>query len=110
MLACPNKECHIWMHQECIINAALTKAYDQLTNPEEEEKKKKTKTKKKGRAKRVSGVKLAHELSYKLDQSIVKHLSAKMVDEGNQIEITDLASDEVRTEPTKCLKCDARLE
>lgn len=102
MIACPNKDCHIWMHEECIIHDVLTNAYDRITNNEGKQKKK--------GVKRASGGKLAHELDYGQDQPYSKHFSAKIVDNGNLIQITDLSNNKVLTEHIQCLKCDVKLE
>ncbi|KFY90193.1 hypothetical protein V500_05246 [Pseudogymnoascus sp. VKM F-4518 (FW-2643)] len=104
LVACPNKECNIWMHEECIVNDALTKAYKALpANPENPEKKKKRKARK-----RLSVGKLSHDLSYK-DAIYRGRLTGKVEDNGNKIRIIDLINKKISTEALCCLKCSTAL-
>ena len=105
LVACPNKECHIWMHEECIINDALTKAYNALPANLEEKKKKNNK---KGAVKRLTADKLSQDLSYP-DAIYRKRLTGKVIDRGNKICITDLLKKKILTEKLCCLKCSTAL-
>ncbi|KFY08472.1 hypothetical protein V492_06200 [Pseudogymnoascus sp. VKM F-4246] len=104
LVACPNKECHIWMHEECIVNDALTKAFNAL--PADAEKKQKKK--KKGVAKRLSLGKLSQDLSFK-DAAYRRRLTGKIIDNGEKISITDLSDKKTSTESLYCLKCSTAL-
>ena len=104
MLACPNEECHIWIHQECIINDALTKAYNELpANPDDKKKNKKVS------GKRPPGDKLSQDLSYK-DAVYKKLLTGTIIEDGNKISITDLSTNKTWTEKLSCLKCGTAIE
>jgi hypothetical protein len=90
------------MHEECIVNDALSKAYEALpADPETKKKKKKS-------VKRLSVNKLSEDLSYK-DAGYRKRLTGKVVDGGNQIRIIDLVSKKISTEKLCCLKCNTAL-
>jgi hypothetical protein len=95
MLACPNTNCRTWLHSECIMDAVLTQTYNSMQKAEGK------------KIPRMSGGK-AHEVNVgKSRQRYSKRLEGKMVDECSKIEITDLKTKEVTTEPIKCLCCGA---
>lgn len=95
MLACPSTKCRTWLHSECILDAALTQAYNAIQKADGK------------KTPRVSGGK-AHEVSLgKSRQRYSKRLQGKIVDEGSKVEITDLKTKKVTTEPIKCLSCSA---
>ncbi|KFY31319.1 hypothetical protein V493_01209 [Pseudogymnoascus sp. VKM F-4281 (FW-2241)] len=106
LVACPNEKCETWMHEECIVNDALTKAYNALPADPEEEKKKKPK---KRAVKRPSVNKLSQDLSYK-DAVYRKRLTGRTVDNGNNIRIIEIATQKISTEQLCCLKCNTALE
>ena len=90
------------MHEECIVNDALTKAYKALpANPEEKKKKKKAK-------KRLSVGKLSHDLSYK-DAIYRGRLTGTVEENGNKIRIIDQINKKISTETLCCLKCSTVL-
>ncbi|OBT70155.1 hypothetical protein VE03_00514 [Pseudogymnoascus sp. 23342-1-I1] len=102
LVACPNKECDIWMHEECVVNGALTKAHNALpAKPEVKKKKKKAK-------KRLSVDKLSRDVSYK-DAVYRKRLTGTVVDNGNKIRIVDLIDMKISTEILCCLQCSTPL-
>ncbi|KAL5345666.1 hypothetical protein ACLOAV_009420 [Pseudogymnoascus australis] len=102
LVGCPNKECDIWMHEECVVNGALTKAYNALpASPEE----KKTKT---NARKRLPVNKLSQDVSYK-DAVYRNRLTGKVVDNGNKVRITDLVTKKITTETLCCLECSTAL-
>lgn len=103
MLACPNEACHIWMHQECIINDALTRAYDELLESPDDQK-----SSKKISAKRPPGNKLNQDLSYK-NAAYKKRLTGTVIEDGNKISITDSSNNKTWTENVSCLKCGTAL-
>lgn len=90
------------MHEECVVNGALTKAYNALpASPEE--KKKKTNARK-----RLPANKPSQDVSYK-DAVYRKRLTGKVVDNGNKVRIIDLVSKNISTETLCCLKCSTAL-
>ncbi|OBT40423.1 hypothetical protein VE00_08876 [Pseudogymnoascus sp. WSF 3629] len=102
LVGCPNKECDIWMHEECIVNDALTKVFDALpADPDQKKKKRKS-------AKRLSVNHLSQDLSYK-DAVYTKRFTGTIVDNGNKIRIIDMVNKKISTEKLCCLKCSTAL-
>jgi hypothetical protein len=100
LLACPSPNCKAWLHTDCILDAVLTKRYNEI---------RKSQGRKTGG--RVSGASKSHEVNLnKLRQRYSKRLNGKIVDEGSKIEITDLKTKEVTKEDIKCLKCGAQID
>lgn len=97
MFICDNSECGIWLHRQCLIDSALTLAYERLTGTLSKNGTL-TQAKKKGPKKHYSG-----KLSGKLLETDASEV---------MIEITDLRAGMKRatwTEPASCLKCDTIL-
>lgn len=103
LVACPNGDCHIWMHEECIVHDALTKAHNSL--PEKPDEKN---NKKKGTTKRLKADKLSRDLSFQ-DAAYRKRFTGKVLDKGNKIRITDLSTKKTSTVNLCCLKCSSAL-
>lgn len=92
------------MHEECIVNDALTKAFKALpANPDEKKKKNKKAT-----VKRLSADNVSHDLTYK-DAVYRKRFTGKLIDDGDKISITDLTDMKTSTETLCCLKCGTPL-
>jgi hypothetical protein len=90
------------MHEECIVNDALTKVFDALpADPDQKKKKRKS-------AKRLSVNHLSQDLSYK-DAVYTKRFTGTIVDNGNKIRIIDLVNKKISTEKLCCLKCSTAL-
>ncbi|KFX94237.1 hypothetical protein V490_04447 [Pseudogymnoascus sp. VKM F-3557] len=103
LVACPNGDCQVWMHEECIVHDALTKAHNSLPAKPDENKKKR-----KGTAKRLKVDQLSRDLSFH-DAAYRNRFTGKILDKGNKIRITDLSTKKSSTVVLCCLKCSTAL-
>lgn len=101
MLACPNPECNIWLHTECLLNNALFSNHREIRRAE----------KKPIHRSSSSSKTRPHEVDLHASQQMYrKSFSGKIVDDNTKIEITDLRTKEVWKEPIRCLECDSVLD
>jgi len=95
MYICDNKDCGLWLHEECVIKAALTETWEkvkhEISNNEVKATSKKQKEPYEGK------------LSGKIRDGVTEF----------QVEVTDLRHGDQKgtntTVPASCLKCHAKL-
>lgn len=82
MLGCPNPACGVWLHEECAVDALLSRAYDRLL-PWERDSREKPR------------------------RSYTNRLEGMVMEGGNQVRVNDLLMKSAFTRTIRCLKCKA---